>query len=64
LFNCHEDPSSRPPRVLLRRCPLDIGVLQPALDALEREKADLKSRLNELAPEHPEGLEWVWGNTS
>jgi len=31
---------------------------------LEREKADLESRLNELSPEHPEGLEWVWGNTS
>jgi DNA polymerase I len=48
----------------VRGVPLDIGTLQPALDALEREKADLESRLNELAPEHPEGLEWVWGNTS
>jgi hypothetical protein len=48
----------------VRGVPLDTGILQPALDALEREKADLKSRLNELAPEHPEGLEWVWGNTS
>jgi DNA polymerase I len=48
----------------VRGVPLDTGILQPALDALEREKADLESRLNELAPEHPEGLEWVWGNTS
>jgi DNA polymerase I len=44
--------------------PLDTGTLQPALDALEREKADLESRLNELAPEHPEDPKWVWGNTS
>src|SRR5215204_2199267 len=48
----------------VRGVPLDTGTLQPALDALEREKADLESRLNELAPKHPEGLEWVWGNTS
>jgi DNA polymerase I len=48
----------------VRGVPLDTGTLQPALEALEREKADLESRLNELAPEHPEGLEWVWGNTS
>ena len=48
----------------MRGVPLDTGTLQPALHALEREKADLESRLNELAPEHPEGLEWVWGNTS
>jgi len=48
----------------VRGVPLDISILQPALEALEREKADLESRLNELAPEHPEGLEWVWGNTS
>jgi len=48
----------------VRGVPLDTGTLQPALDALEQEKADLESRLNELAPEHPDGLEWVWGNTS
>src|SRR5215211_2191797 len=48
----------------VRGVPLDISTLQPALEALEREKADLESRLNELASEHPEGLEWVWGNTS
>jgi len=48
----------------VRGVPLDTGTLQAALDALEREKADLESRLNELAPEHPGGLEWVWGNTS
>src|SRR5215203_4986409 len=48
----------------VRGVPLDTGTLQPALDALEQEKADLESRLNELAPEHPEGLKWVWGNTS
>jgi hypothetical protein len=48
----------------VRGVPLDTGTLQPALDALEREKVDLESRLNELSPEHPEGLERVWGNTS
>ena len=48
----------------VRGVPLDIGTLQPALDALEQEKADLESRLNELAPEHPEGSVWVWGNTN
>src|SRR3712207_5324708 len=48
----------------VRGVPLDTATLQPALEALEREKADLEGRLNELAPEHPEGLEWVWGNTS
>jgi DNA polymerase I len=48
----------------VRGVPLDTGTLQPALDALERVKADLESRLNELAREHPEGQKWVWGNTS
>src|SRR5829696_2538464 len=63
----YETISSRLPDFIgaaVRGVPLDIGTLQPALDALEREKADLESRLNELAPEHPEGLKWVWGNTS
>ncbi len=63
----YEAISSRLPDFIgaaVRGVPLDTGTLQPALDALEREKADLESRLNELAPEHPEGLEWVWGNTS
>jgi hypothetical protein len=60
----YEAISSRLPDFMgaaVRGVPLDTGTLQPALDALEREKADLESRLNELAPEHPEGLEWVWG---
>jgi DNA polymerase-1 len=63
----YEAISSRLPDFIgaaVRGVPLDSGTLQPALDALEREKANLESRLNELAPEHPEGLEWVWGNTS
>jgi len=63
----YEAISSRLPDFIaaaVRGVPLDTGTLQPALDALEREKADLESRLNELAPDHPEGLEWVWGNTS
>jgi DNA polymerase-1 len=63
----YEAISSRLPDFIgaaVRGVPLDTGTLQPALDALEREKADLESRLNELAPEHPEGLKWVWGNTS
>jgi DNA polymerase I-like protein with 3'-5' exonuclease and polymerase domains len=63
----YEAISSRLPDFIgaaVRGVPLDTGTLQPALDALEREKVDLESRLNELAPEHPEGLEWVWGNTS
>jgi hypothetical protein len=41
----------------VRGVPLDTHTLQPALDALEREKSDLESRLKELAPEHPESLE-------
>jgi DNA polymerase-1 len=63
----YEAISSRLPDFIgaaVRGVPLDTGTLQPALDALEKEKADLESRLNELASEHPEGLEWVWGNTS
>jgi len=63
----YEAISSRLPDFIgaaVRGVPLDTGTLQPALEALGREKADLESRLNELAPEHPEGLEWVWGNTS
>jgi DNA polymerase I len=63
----YEAISSRLPDFIgaaVRGVPLDTGTLQPALDALQREKANLESRLNELAPEHPEGLEWVWGNTS
>jgi DNA polymerase-1 len=63
----YEAISSRLPDFIgaaVRGVPLDTGTLQPALDALEREKADLESRLNELAPAHPDGLKWVWGNTS
>jgi DNA polymerase-1 len=63
----YEAISSRLPDFIgaaVRGVPLDISTLQPALDALQREKADLERRLNELVPEHPEGLEWVWGNTS
>jgi hypothetical protein len=63
----YEAISSRLPDFIgaaVRGVPLDTATLQPALDALEREKGDLESRLNELAPEHPDGLEWVWGNTS
>jgi KaiC/GvpD/RAD55 family RecA-like ATPase len=63
----YEAISSRLPDFIgaaVRGVPLDTGTLQPALDALEREKADLESLLNELAPEHPEGLKWVWANTS
>jgi DNA polymerase-1 len=63
----YEAISSRLPDFIgaaVRGVPLDTGALQAALDALEREKADLESRLKELAPEHPEDLEWVWGNTS
>src|SRR5829696_938476 len=63
----YEAISSRLPDFIgasVRGVPLDISILRPALEALEEEKADLESRLNELAPEHPEGLKWVWGNTS
>jgi DNA polymerase I len=63
----YEAISSRLPDFIgaaVRGVPLDTGTHQPALDALGREKAGLEGRLNELAPEHPEGLEWVWGNTS
>jgi DNA polymerase I-like protein with 3'-5' exonuclease and polymerase domains len=63
----YEAISSRLPDFIgaaVRGVPLDTATLQLALDALEREKADLEGRLNELVPEHPEGLECVWGNTS
>jgi DNA polymerase I-like protein with 3'-5' exonuclease and polymerase domains len=63
----YEAISSRLPDFIgaaVRGVPLDTGTHQPALDALGREKAGLEGRLNELAPEHPDGLEWVWGNTS
>src|SRR5215213_2962466 len=48
----------------VRGIPLDAGRLEPILDGLESEIRDLGARLDELAPEHPEGGAWVWGNTS
>jgi DNA polymerase-1 len=48
----------------VRGIPLDAERLQPILDSLEAEVEDLHSRLEELGPNHPEGLRWVWGNTS
>jgi len=48
----------------VRGIPLDADLLQPILDTYAKEVDDLKARLDELAPEHPEGDEWVWGNTS
>ena len=48
----------------VRGIPLDAERLQPILDATEKERDDLRTRLDELAPEHPEGEAWVWGNTS
>jgi DNA polymerase-1 len=48
----------------IRGIPLDADQLQPILDTYAREVGDLRARLDELAPEHPEGEEWVWGNTS
>jgi DNA polymerase-1 len=63
----YEAISSRLPDFIgaaVRGVPLDTDTLQPALDTLEQEKADLECRLNEEAPEHPEGQKWVWGNTS
>src|SRR5215207_9063624 len=54
----YEAISSRLPDFIgaaVRGVPLDTATLQPALDVLGREKADLESRLNELSPEHPEG---------
>jgi DNA polymerase I len=48
----------------VRGIPLDAERLQPILDGLESEIWDLSTRLDELAPEHPEGEAWVWGNTS
>src|SRR5215207_7000858 len=52
----YEAISSRLPDFIgaaVRGVPLDISTLQPTLDALEQEKADLEARLHELAPEHP-----------
>ena len=48
----------------VRGIPLDAGRLEPILDGLESEIWDLGARLDELAPEHPEGGAWMWGNTS
>src|SRR5215208_2267165 len=48
----------------VRGIPLDAERLRPILDATEKERDDLRARLDELAPEHPEGEAWVWGNTS
>jgi DNA polymerase-1 len=42
--------------------PLDTERLQAPLDVLAGEIEDLLARLEELAPAHPEGLEWVWRN--
>jgi DNA polymerase-1 len=44
--------------------PLEADRLQPILDTYAKEVGDLRSRLDELAPEHPDGEAWVWGNTS
>jgi hypothetical protein len=43
----------------VRGVPLDAQRLETALEEIEKEKVHLKSRLDELAPEHPEGLPWV-----
>jgi DNA polymerase I len=48
----------------VRGMPLDASRLAPILDGLESEIWNLGTRLDELAPEHPEGEAWVWGNTS
>jgi DNA polymerase I-like protein with 3'-5' exonuclease and polymerase domains len=48
----------------VRGIPLDAERLRPILDATEKEVGDLRARLDELAPEHPEGETWVWDNTS
>src|SRR5215217_6957610 len=48
----------------VRGVPLDAERLQRILDSLESEMEDLRARLDELTPEHPEGGAWVWGNTS
>jgi DNA polymerase-1 len=48
----------------VRGIPLDAERLRPILEATEKERDDLRARLDELAPEHPEGEAWVWGNTS
>ena len=49
---------------VIRGVPLDAERLQRVLDSLESEMEDLRARLVELAPDHPEGEAWVWGNTS
>jgi DNA polymerase-1 len=48
----------------VRGVPLDAERLQRILDSLESEMEGLRARLEELAPNHPEGGAWVWGNTS
>src|SRR5215212_9148038 len=51
-------------KAAVRGVPLDAERLQRILDSLESEMEDLHARLDELAPKHPEGEAWVWGNTS
>ena len=46
----------------VRGVPLEARSLQPILDTYEKERDDLCARLDELAPEHPEGGTWSWGN--
>jgi DNA polymerase I-like protein with 3'-5' exonuclease and polymerase domains len=48
----------------VRGVPLDAERLQPILDTYTKEVDDLRARLDKLAPEHPEGGVWIWGNTS
>src|SRR5215208_2742784 len=48
----------------VRGVPLDAERLQRILDSLESEMEDRRAELEDLAPEHPEGEAWVWGNTS
>jgi DNA polymerase I-like protein with 3'-5' exonuclease and polymerase domains len=47
----------------VRGVPLDTQRLETVLEEIEKDKEHLKSPLDELASEHPEGLPWVWGNT-
>ena len=65
--DCYEAVRDRLPDFILAAVhgiPLEADRLQPILDTYAKEVGDLRAQLDELAPEHPEGEDWVWGNTS
>jgi DNA polymerase-1 len=44
--------------------PLEAKTLETTQEEVEKEKDALEQQLKELAPPHPEGLEWRWRNSN